>query len=134
MANQGTILVVDDNEEQREITTEMLKILGYKVITASCGEDAITYMEGHQVDLIILDMIMEQGIDGLETYEKILEMHPGQNAIIASGYSETERVRKTQHLGAGRYIKKPYLIEDLGMAVMMEIQKKKKTYAFGTGL
>ncbi len=117
------ILVVDDSKEQREIAADILMMLGYRVDTVSSGENAIAYMKGHSADLILLDMIMEQGIDGLETYERILELHPGQKAIIASGYSETERVRQAQSRGAGRYIKKPYLIEDLAMAVMQELHK-----------
>lgn len=117
------ILVVDDSKEQREIAAEILMMLGYRVDTVSSGESAIEYMKGHSADLILLDMIMEQGIDGLETYERILELHPGQKVIIASGYSETDRVKQAQTLGAGRYIKKPYLIEDLAMAVMQELRK-----------
>lgn len=117
------ILVVDDSKEQREIAAEILMMLGYRVDTVSSGESAIEYMKGHSADLILLDMIMEQGIDGLETYERILELHPGQKVIIASGYSETDRVKQAQSLGAGRYIKKPYLIEDLAMAVMQELRK-----------
>ena len=62
-------------------------------------------------------MIMDPGIDGLETYRKILELNPGQKAIIASGYSETDRAKEVQEIGAGRYIKKPYSIEEIGIAV-----------------
>ncbi len=69
------------------------------------------------MDLPILDMKMEPGIDGLETFEKILKINPGQKAIIASGYSETDRVRKTLKLGAGQYIKKPYTIKKLALAL-----------------
>ena len=49
---------------------------------------------------------MDTGIDGLETYKRILEFHPDQRAIIASGFSETERIREAQKMGAGEYIKK----------------------------
>ncbi len=61
------------------------------------------------------------GIDGLETYRRICEGHPGQKAIIASGYSETGRVQEAQRLGAGTYIKKPYTLEKIGMAVRTEL-------------
>ena len=114
--------MVDDSKEQREIAAEILMMLGYRVDTVSSGKRDRVY-EGHSADLILLDMIMEQGIDGLETYERILELHPGQKVIIASGYSETDRVKQAQSLGAGRYIKKPYLIEDLAMAVTQELRK-----------
>jgi two-component system, cell cycle sensor histidine kinase and response regulator CckA len=74
-------------------------------------------------DLLVLDMLMDNGIDGLETYERIIKLHPGQKAIIASGYSETDRVRKAQALGAGKYIKKPYTLEKIGIAVRDELGK-----------
>ncbi|MCP4692566.1 MAG: response regulator [Desulfobacterales bacterium] len=118
---EGRILVIDDVREQREIASGMLTNLGYDVTAVSGGEEAAVYMETHSADLLILDMIMSPGMDGLETYKKILEMHPGQKAIIASGFSETERVRGARALGAGAYIKKPYTLEKLARAVKEEL-------------
>jgi DNA-binding NtrC family response regulator len=66
-------------------------------------------------------MIMPPGIDGLETYRQILEIVPGQKAIIAGGYSPTESVQEAQQLGAGRYIKKPFTLEKIGLAVRNEL-------------
>ncbi|MBM9615868.1 response regulator [Desulfobulbus rhabdoformis] len=120
MGDGKSILVVDDLKEQRELAHCMLTKLGYTADTASSGEEAIKYLKDKSADLILLDMIMEPGIDGLETYKKILEVRPGQKAIIASGFSETERVREAQRLGAGQYIKKPYTLEKLGAAVKKE--------------
>jgi DNA-binding NarL/FixJ family response regulator len=68
-------------------------------------------------------MIMDPGIDGLETYRRILEIHPAQKAIIASGYSESERVKEAQRLGAGAYVKKPYLMEKMAVAVRKELDR-----------
>jgi DNA-binding NarL/FixJ family response regulator len=62
-------------------------------------------------------MIMDPGIDGLETYKQILKLHSNQKAIIASGFSETDRVKESQKLGAGEYIKKPYTIEKFSLAI-----------------
>lgn len=62
-------------------------------------------------------------MDGLDTYKKILKMHPGRKAIIASGFSETDRVKKALSLGAGAYIKKPFLLEKIGLAVKEELGK-----------
>ena len=78
---------------------------------------------GHRADLILLDMIMDPGMDGLDTYKKILEIYPGQKAIIASGFSETGHVKEVQSLGAGAYIRKPLLLEKIGLAVMEELEK-----------
>jgi two-component system cell cycle sensor histidine kinase/response regulator CckA len=121
MGNGESILVVDDVVEQREIAKKMLSRLGYSVETVSSGEEAVEYMKNNIADLLVLDMIMDPGIDGLETYKKILKIHPRQKAIIASGYSETVRVKTAQKLGAGAYIKKPYLLERIGLAVRKEL-------------
>jgi PAS domain S-box-containing protein len=118
-----SVVVVDDADVQRDIATQILTRLGYSVRSFASGEEAVEYMKAHCADLMILDMIMDPGIDGLETYRKVLQYHPGQKAIIASGYSESQRVRELQQLGAGSYIKKPYLIEKLGIAVRTELDK-----------
>jgi len=118
-----SILVVDDVQEQREIASSMLKKVGYSVASVSSGEEAVEYMKNNQANLIILDMIMDPGIDGLETYKKILELHPEQKAIIVSGFSETKRVKEAQKLGAGSYVKKPYILEKIGIAVRTELDK-----------
>jgi len=123
MGNDKSILVIDDIAEQREIAGRMLKQLGYSVALVESGEEAIEYLRSNSVDLIILDMIMEPGMDGLETYKRIIELHPGQKAIIASGFSETERVKQAQNLGAGEYMKKPYTLEQLGLSVKKELGK-----------
>ena len=117
MGKGESILIVDDVEEQREIASGMLKKLGYLVKSVSSGEEAIEYIKDNSVDLLVLDMIMDPGIDGFDTYKKILELHPGQKAIIASGFSETDRVKAAQRLGAEKYIKKPYTLEKIGLAV-----------------
>ena len=66
---------------------------------------------------------MPKGIGGRETYEEIIKFRPGQKAIIASGFSETEDVKIAQTLGAGRYVKKPYTMEKIGLAVKEELEK-----------
>ncbi|MFH0727388.1 MAG: CHASE4 domain-containing protein [Pseudomonadota bacterium] len=112
-----TVLVVDDLESQREILCKMLDILGYRGTAVSSGEAAFEYLKEHRVDLIVLDMIMDSGMNGRETYEKIIEMHPRQKALILSGFSETEDVKRMQRLGAGRYLNKPIELEKLGLAI-----------------
>jgi two-component system, cell cycle sensor histidine kinase and response regulator CckA len=112
-----TILVVDDIAEQIDITRNILTKLGYNVLTARTGNEAISIIKKQPVDLVILDMIMPGGPDGLETYKEILQILPGQKAIITSGFSESERVREIQHLGAGIYVQKPFNMEQIGMAI-----------------
>ena len=117
------ILIIDDIKEQREIASSMLRQLDYTVDTVSSGEEAVEYVKENSVDILVLDMIMSPGIDGLETYRRILKTHPDQKAVIASGFSETERVREAQKLGAGPYIRKPYALERIGVAVKTELTK-----------
>ena len=101
----------------------MLTKLNYRVTTVSRGEDAVDYIKQHRVDLVVLDMIMDPGMDGLETYRRILDIRPGQKAVIVSGYSETDRVKEAQRLGAGAYIKKPYVTEKIGLAIRHELDR-----------
>ncbi len=115
--NGELILVIDDEEQQREIARQMFTVLGYQVDSVSSGEEAIQYVKEKKVDLLLLDMIMEPGINGCRTYEQISEICPGQKAIIASGFSETEDVKIAQSLGAGLFIHKPYSLSELGLAV-----------------
>ena len=127
-AYKGTekILVVDDVQEQRLIAKQFLAKIGYHVDVAGSGEEAIEYLKSQKVDLVLLDMIMDPGMDGLATYEKILEIHEGQRAIILSGFSESGRVKKALNLGAGAYVKKPYELHDLAKAIRDELDKKIK--------
>jgi two-component system cell cycle sensor histidine kinase/response regulator CckA len=117
MGRGESILVVDDLEEQREIASGMLKKLGYRVAVAASGEEAVAYVRQRPVDLLVIDMIMVPGMDGLDTYKRILRDYPSQKAIIVSGFSESKRVREARKLGISAYVKKPYLLENIGIAV-----------------
>ncbi|MEI7637880.1 MAG: PAS domain S-box protein [Syntrophus sp. (in: bacteria)] len=119
-----SILVVDDVKEQRELAMSILGWLGYQVEALSSGEEAIDYLQSKKADLVVLDMIMEPGIDGLETYKRIIEVTPRQKAIIVSGFSETDRVKKALEIGAGSFVRKPYVLEKMGLAVRNELDKK----------
>lgn len=121
--NGETILLVDDARSQREITCKMMNILGYRANAVSSGEEAVEYLKEHTVDLILLDMIMDPNINGCETYRRIIKIHPKQKAIIVSGFAETQEVREAQKLGAGQYIKKPFTLEKIGMAIRGELKK-----------
>jgi len=123
-ANQGTgqsILIVDDVQEQRDIGTSIMKKLGYQAEAVSSGEEAVKRIKRHHFDLILLDMIMSTGMDGLETFRAILTICPHQKVIIVSGYSENNRVREAMSLGNGAYLKKPYTIKEVSSIVANEL-------------
>ena len=124
LGNGQTLLIVDDVKDQRDLAARLLTSLNYKVSSVSSGEEAIKYLKDHQPDLIVLDMIMDPGMDGLDTYKSVLEINPKQKAIIVSGFSESDRVKEAKTLGAGAYIKKPYIKEKLGLAVKKELARK----------
>ena len=117
-----SVLVIDDVPEQREIVTALLARINYRVNAVESGEKALEYLDDHSADILVLDMIMDPGMDGLETYRHILQRHPNQRAVIASGYAENERVREAQRLGAGTYIRKPYTLEKIAVAIKRNLQ------------
>jgi signal transduction histidine kinase/CheY-like chemotaxis protein len=123
--NGEHILIIDDVHEQREVASQILESLGYNVHAVDSGEAAVGYLKEHSADLLVLDMIMDPGMDGLDTYKAILALHPDQKAVIVSGYSETGRVKAAQALGAGAYLKKPYVLETLGLAVKTELGRNR---------
>jgi len=124
MGHGESILVVDDVQEQRELAVSVLERLGYHAVAVSGGEEAVSFLKMRgSADLVVLDMIMEPGIDGLETYRRILEIRPDQKAILVSGFSETDRVKKAQELGAGAYVRKPYVQQKLGLAIRKELDR-----------
>jgi PAS domain S-box-containing protein len=118
-----TILVVDDDADQRDISCNILETFGYNTKAVSGGEEAVEYLKEKTVDLILLDMIMDPGINGRETYERIIKIHPNQKAIIVSGFAETDDVKKIQKLGAGKFMKKPLTLEKLGQVLKEELGK-----------
>lgn len=122
LGNGESILIIDDVLEQREVASAMLTKLGYSVSSVSSGAEAVEYIRAHSPDLLLLDMIMEPGLDGLDTYKQIITIRPRQRAIIASGFSKTDRVKELQTLGAGRYIIKPYTLTNIGSAVKEELK------------
>lgn len=125
------ILIVDDVAEQRTMAAKLLRDMGYHVDTAASGREAVKRLEEIRAEgdvtspyaVVLLDMIMEEDFDGLDTYQRMIEFFPDQKCVIVSGYSETSRVKQAQSLGAGRYLPKPYTREELGKAVRGEIDR-----------
>ena len=117
------ILVVDDLKDQQKIALSILETLGYQGKAVDNGSAAVEFIKNNPTDLVILNMIMTHSISGLETYQKIKKINPGQKIIIASGYFESEDVLTAQNLGAESFVKKPYTLLDMGIAVTEELEK-----------
>jgi len=118
-----SILVVDDDHLQSEVTASLLGRLGYSVCRASSGQEAVSLIKEEPRDLLVLDMVMPGGIDGAETFRRIREIHPDQRAIIVSGYAESERVAEALALGAGRFLRKPLTLRALATVVRSELDE-----------
>jgi len=79
--------------------------------SVSSGEEALIYLKAHKADLVVLDMIMDPGMDGLEPTGAFLIIRPGQKRLSSAGFSESDRVHAAQALGVGAYVRKPYVME-----------------------
>ena len=116
-ANNEHILVVDDVALLRDLAGQMLELQGYKVDSVASGKEAIEFIKENPVDVIVLDMLMDPGMNGYQTYKEILRLYPDQKVIIASGFSESDDVKATLKPGASGFIKKPYTMEEIGVAI-----------------
>lgn len=119
-----TVLVVDDDQVQREVSTKLLRVLGYKTSAVESGEKALEFIKKNPQDLLVLDMIMPGGIDGAETYHQALKINPSQRAIIVSGYAESDRVDAAMAMGAGSFVRKPLTRRVLAAAIRNELDKR----------
>jgi len=111
------ILVVDDVEAQRKLATRLLKQLGYRVAQAESGQAALDYIQREHVDLVLLDMIMDPGWNGLETYLHLIKVRPHLRCVICSGYADQESMEEADALGLQDRIMKPYTVEKLSVTV-----------------
>jgi PAS domain S-box-containing protein len=119
------ILLVDDEWEQSLVMEQMLGVLGYKTHTVASGEEGVEFVRKQSVDLVLLDMIMGDGLNGRETYEKILRVRPEQKAIIVSGYLDNEEIRKAKTLGISVFLEKPVTLPAIGHAIKQTLRRSK---------
>ena len=110
------VLVVDDEEGQRRTCRRLLENLGYAVDVAATGEEALGLCEAGGYDILVIDMILGCGWDGLETLGRVVKVRPGQKAIIMSGYAIDQHARDAMHLGVP-WLPKPYDIQGLATLV-----------------
>jgi PAS domain S-box-containing protein len=112
------ILVVDDEEMIRDLTQDMLRMLGYQVVLAENGERAIEiYRErAEEIALVLVDMIMPK-MGGQETYRRLKEVNPNVKAILSTGYSQAGKAQEILSQGVHGFIQKPYAIDELADAI-----------------
>ncbi|MDQ5985178.1 MAG: Sensor histidine kinase RcsC [Syntrophus sp. SKADARSKE-3] len=113
-----TILVVDDEEINIEVMEEWLDILGYKVMTARNGQEAIAIYQEHaqEIDLVLLDMIMP-GMNGGEVFDVIKAINPDIRVILSSGYSIDGKAKEILQRGIKAFIQKPFRMDSLAKKI-----------------
>ncbi|RLA91277.1 MAG: hypothetical protein DRG20_01880, partial [Deltaproteobacteria bacterium] len=118
LKGSGTILLIDDEEMIIEIGEEFLKILGYKVLVAKNGEEAIEIYKKNKdkIDMVILDMIMPV-ISGSETYDRLKNINPNIKVLLSSGYSINGQANEILKKGCSGFIQKPFTLEKLSQSI-----------------
>jgi PAS domain S-box-containing protein len=114
-----TLLVVEDDREVRRLLVQMLRAFGYRVHEASTGKEAMNFWQsnGSTVDLVLTDMVMPEGMTGLELVEQLRAQKPGLKAIISSGYSsDIVQAGVPSRAGIG-FLPKPYEMKVLASIV-----------------
>ncbi len=127
LGGSGVILVVDDEPMICKLAVRVLTDLGYHVLTAADGEEAIEVFRerGAEIDCVLLDMTMPR-MDGAETYEVIRRMRPDVIAILSSGYNEVAATQRFVGRGLAGFLQKPYSARDLGKKVQ-EVLRSRST-------
>ena len=117
-AARAKILVVDDNSGVLEEATEQLTRLGYDVVSASSGAEALAVLErGERVDLLFTDVVMPGDLAGRDLADKATELRPGLKVLFASGYFEGALVSKGALETDVQFIAKPYRMKALAQKV-----------------
>ena len=113
-----TVLVVDDEEMVRSIASQMLEKLGYNVVAAASGAEAIEIFQqdAEKFDLVILDMVMP-GIDGSKVFDTIKELDSSIKCILSSGYSRDSQANAIMKRGCDAFIQKPFRLQDLSLLI-----------------
>jgi PAS domain S-box-containing protein len=121
---KGTVLLVDDDESVRAVGRKMLERIGFAVVTAADGSEAIARFRERADDIIcaIVDLTMPH-VDGAETFRELRRMRPGVRVILSSGYNEQDVTQRFVGKGLAGFIQKPYQLSTL-VAVLKEVLEK----------
>lgn len=116
------ILFMDDEPIIRDVASEMLRFLGYDVIEADRGEEALELYskaleEGNPFDLIIMDLTIPGGMGARETIKPLLEMDPNVKAAVSSGWTQDPAVKNPREFGFIGVVAKPYDIDDMEICI-----------------
>ena len=119
------VLLVDDEDMILEVGKEMLAKMGYEVLTAGSGKNALEIYrkKKDQIGIVILDMIMPE-MGGGETYDKMKKINPGIKALLSSGYSINGQATEILKRGCNAFIQKPFSVTNLSLKLREILDKK----------
>ncbi|PKK90262.1 MAG: hypothetical protein CVV64_09860 [Candidatus Wallbacteria bacterium HGW-Wallbacteria-1] len=118
-----TILILDDDHGQRNLAARALNKLGYSIHQAASAQEGLAILDDQNIDLVLLDMVLgDDEPDGLDFYREAIKTKPHLKAVVASGYSENDRVQEVLNLSEGIFLGKPYTIARLSAAVRKIIE------------
>jgi len=125
LGGSETILIVDDEQHVRTVLRALLSHLGYKVLLASDGAEAVETVRsyGDRIDLIILDVAMS-GLGGFEAFHTILKIQPDVKVIISSGYAREDTISALMRQGAKAFLQKPYHIHTVANVIRHTLDKR----------
>ncbi len=123
MPKKRAILVVDDEEIMREVITKLLTEEGYRVHSADSAEDGLQLLEDHQIDLVLLDLMLP-GMSGLEALQRIVGVSPDVVVIMITAYASIENAVKATRFGAFDFITKPFKNDELLLVIRNGLQKR----------
>lgn len=131
LKGKETILIVDDEDVNIEVMTEILEMLGYKVLTAGNGMEAVRiYQEkGKAIDMVILDMIMPD-INGGDVFDRLREMNPQVRVLLSTGYSLKGQAADVMKRGCRAFIQKPFHVEELSRKVRQVLDDTRNQESF----
>jgi DNA-binding NtrC family response regulator len=120
------ILIVDDEEVLRDVLDAVLRREGFDIVLAASGEEALHLLEGEDVDLVILD-IMLPGISGIDTLRSIRISNPNLPVIIITAFSSIDGAIEAMKHGAFHYIPKPFKNEEVVLTVNKALEQRRLT-------
>jgi CheY-like chemotaxis protein len=120
----GTILLVDDEEVILEVSKELLEAMGYRVLTADNGEEAVeVYRKNRDIDIVVLDMVMPN-MGGGEAYDRLKEINPDIKVLLSTGFSIDGEATEILKRGCDGFIQKPFRINELAEKIGEILGKK----------
>ena len=121
----GTVLLVDDEEIILEVGRELLEAIGYRVVTAKDGKEAVQVYEKnwHEIDIVLLDIVMPN-MGGGEAYDRMKEINPDVKVLLLSGYSINGEATQILKRGCDGFMQKPFDMKGLSQSIRNILDKK----------